>query len=150
MSAVISQLAGRLRDSEIATAELFSEVIRHACWRFSSLRRTEDFGRLEQLVRSGAWTDAALTLLALELPQWRIRLLVHDAGGWRCVLSCQRELPDWLDQPIEFYHADLPLAILGALVEVKRDSKAAAVDGAANFSRVDPTLDRPLCCDNFV
>ena len=65
----------------------------------------------------GAWTDAALALIELELPQWRVRRLAYDDGEWYCSLSRGRELPDWLDQPVEGRHADLALAILSAFVE---------------------------------
>ena len=72
------------------------------------------------MIQSGAWTDAALALIDLELPQWQIRCLVYDEGEWHCALSRQRELPDWLDEPIEGRHADLAIAILSAFVEARR------------------------------
>ncbi len=119
------------------------------CWRLPSVRRTKDFDRLQRLVQSGAWTDAALALLALELPRWRLRQIVYDAGEWHCSLSRQCELPDWLDEPVEACHPDLCLAILSALVHVRRDGTSAAEDRAANFLRMDCPIDMPLCCDNF-
>jgi hypothetical protein len=149
MIPVISQLADKLRDADTVTSELFSDVMRDGCSRLQSLRRTKDFVRLEQLVQSGAWTDAALSLLALEAPQWHLRRLVLDAGEWHCALSRQRELPDWLDQPVEICHTDLSLAILTALVEVKRDGARAAEDDTTNPARPYQALDLPLCCDNF-
>jgi hypothetical protein len=149
MSAAISRLAGRLRDADGVTVELFSEVIRDACWRLPSVRRTRDFTRLEQFIQSDAWTDAALALLALESPQWRLRRIVHDAGEWHCTLSRRRELPDWLDQPVEARHGDLCLAILSALVCTKCDDESIAADRVAAVSPMDQTLDVPLCCDNF-
>jgi hypothetical protein len=150
MVPVISQLADKLRDADTVTSELFSDVMRDGCSRLRSLRRTKDFGRLEQLVQSGAWTDAALALLALEAPQWQLRRLVHDAGEWHCTLSRRRELPDWLDRPVEICHTDLSLAILTALVEVKRDGALAAEDDTTNPARPYQALDLPLCCDNFM
>jgi hypothetical protein len=149
MNPAISRLAGKLRDADCVTASLFSEIIRDACWRLPSVRRTKDFDRLEQLIQSAAWTDAALALLALELPQWRLRQIVYDAGEWQCTLSHQRELPDWLDEPVEACHPDLCLAILSALVQVRRDGASGTEDGAANFLRMDCPIDMPLCCDNF-
>lgn len=148
MDLVISQLAERLRDAEIVTAELFSDVIRDTCRRLPSLRRTNDFARFEQLIRLGAWTEAALALLALELPQWHLRHIAHDAGEWRCLLSRRRALPDWLDQPLEGCHADLTLAILSAYIEAKRGDTLPD-ESAANLSKDDPVLDVPLGCDNF-
>jgi hypothetical protein len=149
MNPAIPRLAGRLRDADCVTAGLFSEIIRDACWRLPSVRRTKDFDRLEQLIQSSAWTDAALAMLALELPQWRLRQIVYDAGEWHCKLSHRRELPDWLDEPVEARHPDLCLAILSALVHVRREGTSVAEDGAANPSRMDQSHDMPLCCDNF-
>src|ERR1700761_2276940 len=100
MNSAISRLADRLRDADHVTPELFANVIRDACQRLPSVRRTRDFAHLQELVQSGAWTDAALALLALDAPQWHLRQIVHDAGEWHCTLSRVRELPDWLDEPV--------------------------------------------------
>lgn len=149
MNTILSSLAGRLRNAETVTAGLFSEVVRDACQRLPSVRRTKDFSRLEQLIQSGAWTDATLALLALESPHWQVRHITYDAGEWHCALSRQRKLPDWLDQPVEASHADLSLAILGALVAIKCDGALAAEETAPSLSRADRTTDVTLCCDNF-
>ena len=149
MNTALSSLAGRLRNAETVAAELFSAVIRDACQRLPSVRRTKDFSRLEQLIQSGAWTDATLALLALESPHWQVRRLTYDAGEWHCALSHQRKLPDWLDQPVETRHPDLSLAILSALVAIKCDDALAGEESAPNLSRADRTADEPLCCDNF-
>lgn len=150
MSPVIHRLAGRLHDADTVTAELFSEVIRDLCWRLPLVRRTKSFRLLERLVESSAWTDAALALLELELPQWQLRRIAYDTGEWHCALSRQRELPDWLDQSVEARHANLSLAILSALVEVKRaDTLPAKTGGTAQPGAIVP-LCEPMCCDNVV
>jgi hypothetical protein len=150
MSSALSRLADRLRDADHVTPELFSEVVRDACWRLPSVRRTRDFEHFQQFVQSGAWTDAALALLALETPQWHLRRIIHDAGEWHCTLSQRRKLPDWLDQPAEARHSDLCLAILSAIVDVKRESAPDVEGNVARPSRADELLDTPLCCDNFM
>jgi hypothetical protein len=150
MSSALSRLADRLRDAERVTPELFSQVIRDACRRLPSVQRTMDFEHFQQFVQSGAWTDAALALLALETPQWHLRQMIHDAGEWHCTLSRRRELPDWLDQPAEARHSDLCLAILSAVVDVKRDGAPEVEGNVAPPSRADEPLDVPLCCDNFM
>ena len=150
MSPALSRLADRLRDADSVTPELFSEVVRDACWRLPSVRRTRDFEHFQQFVQSGAWTDAALALLALETPQWHLRRIIHDAGEWHCTLSQRRELPDWLDQPAEARHGDLCLAILSAIVDVKRESAPDVEGNVARPSRADEPLDVPLGCDNFM
>ena len=104
---------------------------------------------LDRLIQSQAWTDAALALIDLELPQWQIRRLAYDDGEWYCSLSRQRELPDWLDQSIETRHADLALAILSAFVEARRvsaPSHRTSVPSAPQ--RVDP-LYEPVYSGNF-
>src|SRR5712671_2055138 len=120
----LATLDGRLRDSFAVTAEFISDIISQTCRRFPSQSQTGKTARVERLIASGAWTDAALALIDLELPQWKIRRLVYDEGEWHCALSRERELPDWLDQSIETRHADLALAILSAFVEVQRVSAA--------------------------
>jgi hypothetical protein len=146
----IGEIADRLREASAVTAALFSDVVREACWRLPSLRRTRDFDRLQQLIECRAWIDAALTLLELELPQWQLRRIVYDGGEWHCALSRRGELPDWLDQPCEASHADLPIAILGALLDIQATNASSATDNsAANAPRADEALYVTLCCDNF-
>ena len=131
------------------TAELLSDVIGKACRRFPSIRRTEKTARIERLIRAGAWTDAALALIELELPQWQVRRIVYDEGEWHCALSRQRELPDWLDQSIEARHADLPLAILSAFVDAQRVSTPSIRTSVPTVPREANPLHEPVCCDNF-
>src|SRR6202007_1714118 len=102
-------LSERLRDAFAATPSLIADVIREACRRFPSQGQAGKTERIETLIRMGAWTDAALALCALELPQWQVRRLAYDDGEWYCALSRARELPDWLDQSVEGRHADLAL-----------------------------------------
>jgi hypothetical protein len=116
------ELGDRLRDAGCVTTEFLSDIIRAACRRFPSAVQNFRSARIARLIESQAWTDAALALIDLELPQWQVRRLAHDDGEWYCALSRQRELPDWLDQSIETRHADLALAILSAFVEAQRTS----------------------------
>src|SRR5437879_10359053 len=116
------ELNDRLRDAHAVTTDLMSKIIGKTCRRFPSVGQTEKTARIERLIGSGAWTDAALALIDLELPQWQVRRIAYDAGEWYCALSRERELPDWLDQSIETRHADLPLAILSAFVDARRVS----------------------------
>lgn len=149
MSEACSRLAVRIRDANAVTAELLSDVIRKTCWRLPTVRRTKSFDRLEQFIQSCAWTDAALALLAQELPQWQVRRIVYDAGEWHCTLSRRREIPDWLDQPVEACHTDLSLAILSALVGVRRVGTSSTATSVPSFSRADTPHCLPFCCDNF-
>jgi hypothetical protein len=145
----LGELNDRLRDAPEANAPLLQEVIDTACRRFPSLGQSAKTARIEQLLQSAAWTDAALALIDLELPLWQIRRIAYDEGEWHCALSRQRELPDWLDQSIEAHHADLALAILCAFVETRR---VGAPSSGPSVPLVSPCAD-PLTeiarSDNF-
>jgi hypothetical protein len=112
-----TELSDRLRDAYVVTVDFLSDLIKQTCRRFPSNGQSSKTARIERLIQSQAWTDAALALIDLELPQWQIRRIAYDEGEWYCALSSQRELPEWLDQSIEGRHADLALAILSAFVE---------------------------------
>jgi hypothetical protein len=136
------QLDGRLHDAPAVSTDLISDIIGHTSRRCPS--------RIERLIESGAWTDAALALLELELPQWRLRRLSYDDGEWHCALSRQRELPDWLDdRSIEAHHADLALAILGAFVDARRQYAPSSKTSVPAVPRSASPLYEPACCDNF-
>jgi hypothetical protein len=143
------QLSDRLRDANAVTAGLMSEVIGKACRRFPSMGQTGKTARIERLIGSGAWTDAALALIDLELPLWQVRRIAYDEGEWYCALSRERELPDWLDRSMEARHADLALAILSAFVEAQRISAPRSRPSVPGVSRNANPLYEPVCCDNF-
>jgi hypothetical protein len=144
-----AELAGRLRDASGMTVELMAEIISKACRRFPSAGQGEKTARIERLIHSGAWTDAALALLDLELPQWQLRRIAYDQGEWYCALSRERELPDWLDQSIEGRHADLALAMLSAFVEAQHIAAPSSRTSVPAVTRDATPLYMPLCCDNF-
>jgi len=145
----LGALGDRLRNALQANATLMAETIDTACRRFPSSGQSERTARIEQLIRSEAWTDAALALIDLELPQWPVRRLAYDEGEWYCALSRQRELPDWLDQSIEARHADLSLAILSAFVEAQRVSAPSSRPSVPVVTRTATRLYEPVCSDNF-
>lgn len=142
-------LGKRLHDALAVTPALIADVIRQACRHFPSQGQTVKTERVEQLIHMGAWTDAALSLIELELPQWRIRRLAYDSGEWHCALSRERELPDWLDDSVEGRHADLALAILSALVEVQDNNPPSSRPSVPAAGRKDSPLGEPLLADNF-
>ena len=142
-------LDDRLRDASVVTPELMSQIVDETCRRYPPIRRTPKSLAIERLIQSGAWTDAAFALIDLELPQWQVRRIVYDEGEWHCALSRQRELPEWLDQSIETCHANLPLAILMAFVEVQRIDTPSPTTSVPTAPRHADVLCRPICCDNF-
>jgi hypothetical protein len=145
----LNRLDARLCNAPALTAGLLSDVVEASCPRLALLRHTERAARAEQMIRSRAWTDAALALLALELPQWQVRRLVYDEGEWHCALSTQRETPEWLDQSIEAHHADLAIAILRAFVEARQARAPSVRSSAPAAPRVTRKHYEPMCCDNF-
>jgi hypothetical protein len=145
----LDELTDRLREATEADTALFAHVIGAACRRFPSMGQSEKTVRIGELVQSGAWTDAALALIDLELPLWQVRRITYDNGEWYCALSRERELPDWLDQSIEARHADLTVAILSAFAEVQRLTAPESRPSVPEAPRRMNPLYEPVCCDNF-
>ena len=139
----------RLRDAPEVTAELMSEILAETCRGSPSVGRRGKSARLERLIQSGAWTDAALALIELELPLWQVRRIAYDEGEWYCALSRDRELPDWLDQSVEAHHADLPLSILGAFVSARLAAKPSNRSSVPFAPREPNPLYEPVMTDNF-
>ena len=146
---VPTDLGDRLRNAGYVTAEFLSDIIRATSRRLPSANQNARAARIERLIQSHAWTDAALALIDLELPQWQVRRLAYDDGEWYCALSRQRELPDWLDQSIETRHADLALAILSAFVEARRVSAPSSRTSVPSAPLRADTLYEPIYSDNF-
>ncbi|MGH6714233.1 MAG: hypothetical protein ACREEK_35415 [Bradyrhizobium sp.] len=144
-----AELGDRLRNAYAVTAEFLSDIIHQTCRRFPSNRQSGKTARIERLIESGAWTDAALALIDLELPQWQLRRIAYDEGEWHCALSRERELPDWLDQSAEGRHADLALAILSAFVEALHVSKPLGRPSVPAVRLDLNPLYEPILSDNF-
>jgi hypothetical protein len=138
-------LEQKLRSAAALTPDLMSDVIAQACPRLSALSLPAK-ARVSRLIASGAWSDAALTLLELELPQWKVRRLVSEDGEWLCSLSKQPWIPFGLDELAEASHQSMPLAILLALIEAQCASPAAK---AVAVPSVRPVPGHAMCCDNF-
>ena len=105
--------------------------------------------RIERLIAEEAWTEVALALIDLELPQWRLRRLAYDGGEWHCALSRRREVPDWLDQAVEASHLDLPGALLEAFLEAQRIVEPLGRPSVP-AAPCESACCAPLCCDNFI
>ncbi len=134
-------------DPAEVTAAVIAGVLGSSDRSLSHRRYADGAARIERLIRSGARIDAALALIALELPQWQLRRIAYDDGEWHCALSRTRELADWLDQCAEGRHADLALALLDAFVEAQRIATS-----SREPSVLPPLTDamyEPMCCDNF-
>src|ERR1700685_2808098 len=90
-------LLDRLDDELLAAPEaartVFAKIIGSACSRIPLLGKSGKTARMERLIESGAWTDAAMALVESELPGWKLRRLVYENGEWFCSLSRQHKLP---------------------------------------------------------
>jgi hypothetical protein len=144
-----AELDDRIRNAYAVTAEFLSDIIHQTCRRFPSASQSGKTARVERLIQSGAWTDAALALIDLELPQWQIRRIAYDEGEWHCALSRQRELPEWLDQPVEARHTDLALAILSTFVEAQQISTPVSRPSVLAVLPDPNPLYEPVLSDNF-
>jgi hypothetical protein len=129
-------------------ATSFAAICLSTCKRLPAMRRTAEAQRLDRLVAAGAWTDAALALIAIELPRWQLRRLAYDEGEWHCALSNQRDLPDWLDSAIETHHPDMAKAVLNAFrAVVSRGGTPHLTQALARA--IQPTDSEPMLCENY-
>jgi hypothetical protein len=129
------------------TPDLLTHLITTACVRVGGLEKAKR-DALARLIECGAWTEAALALIDVELPGWKLRRLVYEDGAWLCSLSKQVNLPMWLDDTADARHDVLPLAILGALLEAKSRVIAPKANPSA-VPRVQPMSGIPISCENF-
>jgi hypothetical protein len=146
----LDRLTEQLRLAPALTADLVSNVVVGACSRLPVLNRAEEATRrLDQLIEAGAWSDAALALIELELPAWKLRRLIYEGGEWFCSLSKQPNLPVALDDTADVCHKVLPLAILSAFLEARRKTSAVRETSSPTVPQVRPTSGYLICCDNF-
>ena len=140
----LSAIEEQLRRAQAITPELLADVIAQACTRFAAHGPTAK-AKVSRLIECGAWVDAALALIELEMPQWKLRRVIYEDGEWLCSLSKQPRLPLSLDEVAEACHEDLALAILIAFLQARRA-------GVANLTVVPQVRAMPghaVCCDNF-
>lgn len=150
----LAAIADLLRTARNPTVDLLSTIL-HAVSETGEAAQSSRFARLSRLTEAGAWTDAALAILEMELPHLKLRRVVYDESEWHCSLSLHREFPDWLDDPIEASHSNLSLALLEAIIQAMRYSIVASDEHSMSTGlRMRPALLKadlmnPVCCDNF-
>jgi hypothetical protein len=128
----------RLRIAAALTPDLIFDVIADVCTRFLVLKHAGNAANFDRFIEAGAWTDAALALIELELPAWRLRRLIYENGAWFCSLSKDLNLPLELDDTADARHDVLALAILSAFVTARRESgvpPASARRASSRFGR---------------
>ena len=144
---VMDGLDDDLRNARELQKGLFYKVIATACTRVAMLRKVGRAAQLDRLADAGAWTDAALALVTLEMPSWKVRRLVYENGEWACSLSRQPYGPILLDDATGANHEALPLAILRALIEARRRSSLKSETARTHKSGSAPGL--VLGCDKL-
>ena len=145
---LLDRLDDELQVAPEAARAVFAKIIGSACSRIPILSKSGKTARIERLIESGAWTDAAMALIEAEMPGWKLRRLVYENGEWFCSLSRQPNMPADLDDSADAVHEVLPLAILRAFVEARRRSKV-ATEAAAGIPQLQPAAGGLVCCDNF-
>jgi hypothetical protein len=136
-----------LRRAPAPTDALIQSLIRATCTRLPNLRKVETT-RIARLIEAGAFIDAALAIVACELPQWQLRRLAYDAGEWHCALSREPHMPEVLDDSADGHHENAALAILDAFLEARRHTLAVR-EQARTVPQVRPTTGQVVCVDNF-
>jgi hypothetical protein len=146
------ELQDQLRRARVVTPDLMSEVVASACTRITMPSCATKAAKIDRLIESEAWTDAALALVEVELPLWKLRRLVYEEGAWLCSLDKQWNLPIWLSDSPEARHESLPLAILSALIEARQCGEPPSVRAARSVPQIGVQSSPPVetvCCDNF-
>jgi len=144
----LERLSARLRVAPAVTLDLFADVTA-ICARIALLAKAGKTGRLARLIATEAWTDAALTLIELEAPNWRLRRLEYEDGEWVCSLSTHPNMPVAFDETADARHEDLSLAILSAFLDARRKNSEARETRSLTTPRLRPTSGLAMCCDNF-
>jgi hypothetical protein len=112
--------------------------------------RDEQIDRIDALMQSCAFTDAALALIELAPAAWQLRCLSYDDGEWHCSLSRHPGIPVEFDDTADGSHEILPLAILSALIEVAAAIPSRGWKPLAHGPANPAEAGQPVCCDNFV
>jgi hypothetical protein len=134
--------------AETITTGLVEDIVARGCPRFKAEHPSAK-AKLSRLIESGAFVDAAIVLIKLELPGWKLRRLLWNDDMWHCLLSKYPALPLELGETAEGMHAILPLAILGAFVGARSISLAARENRLGFIPQVRFAEGHALCCDNF-
>jgi hypothetical protein len=148
-AALLDEIDENLQAAVEPTCGMFLKIIASICTRTPILGRSENRLRIARLTEAGAWTDAAMALLKIEMPGWQIRRLCYENEEWLCSLSCQPGLPLALDECAEVTHKILPLAILRAFVEARRMACVTSEIGSTVPHVRSASMEHFVCCDNF-
>jgi hypothetical protein len=145
---LLDRLDKTVRFASQPTHGLLSKIIAGACSRIPVLSKAGKVAGIDRLVESGAWAGAALTLIALELPDWTLRRLIREDAQWHCSLSRHPNLPIDFDDTADATHEVMPLAILLAFLQARRRTALAAQSVPA-VPLANAASIGLVCCENF-
>jgi hypothetical protein len=145
---LFDRLDDELRVAPQLDRSLFTKIIVGACKRIPVHSHSENAVRIDRLIEAGAWSDAALAVIALELPDWQLRRLEYDGGEWFCALSRKPGLPAMFDDTADANHELMPLAILRAFFQARRIAELAP-RAVSPVPQVPAGTSNIVCCDNF-
>jgi len=145
---LFDRLSDAFRGTRASSADLFKKIAAGSRRHVSILGKSNKASKVDSLIKAGAWTEAALALIELELPTWKLRRLVYEDGEWRCSLSRHPNLPLELDDSVDASHEILPLAVLQAIVEASLSD--GACDAISPVPQIRSAGKIPICCDNFM
>lgn len=145
---ILDKLDNEARDATELGPGLFSRTVTMACTRLALLNKLGRAARVDRFADAGAWCEAVMALIELELPAWKLCRAVCEDGEWTCSLSRQPNLPLPFGDVVEGIHESLSLALLRAFLNARRWSisdgepaRAAPQEGIAPWP--------VLCSDNF-
>jgi hypothetical protein len=145
---LFDRLDDELRVAPRLDRSLFTKIIVGACKRIPVVDKSEQAARIDRLIEAGAWTDAALAVIALEMPDWQLRRLEYESGEWFCSLSRQPNVPATFDDTADANHELMAVAILRAFFQARRMTEISprAISPAPQASTSPFSI---FCCDNF-
>ena len=145
---LLNEIGERVHWANAASSDLFALVLAKACPRLALCKPTI-LKHLHQLLETGAYTDAALAVIEFEIPSWKLRRLIFDAGEWQCLLSRKPWVPVEFDETVAAYHECLALAILSSFIEARRAHLINNSLGPSTVPQVQSADGLTLCCENF-
>jgi hypothetical protein len=134
--------------SATPTTALFTGLLADSRPGDNPMRQAVPVACLKRLIAARAWTDAALALVALRLPEWQLRRLDSDDGQWHCALSRQPTMPEWLDDTVEAHHPNMALAIVSAKLAATAEPAPSPLSEIAGAHPRDAAFE-PVLCENF-
>jgi len=147
--AALDRITVRLDRADRLCGDLWTEIMTGAAERFAAMAGQPSVSRLNKFAADGAWVDAALALIEVELAAWRLRRIVLDDGEWHCALSRAPAVPEWLDQAVQASHRDLALALVKVAIEAIREMRSCKEREPRTVPQISCEPRQYLCCDNF-